>query len=445
MQHAERRERNGRQDYLVNILRSELQAATAFMEHRERWWNEGLQNAKSYVGMEMDRVRASEQNTEQAMNTQMTTLVETLRAAQGRAELSSLALIDQQRIANDLEQYANKLNAQGRAIINDSEQKHWSIVTELAQVRSELARVETEAERKIRMTLAACETQSNGLELSARAADMRAHLVYNEYRSAQSEVNELKESRLAFGLEGQIAIESIRGTAADTETRMRAENQQLRHELQICEASASGDANKMESTAILKEVLKQAQVSWSTADAECRFPRLQQKELDNAQIEQLREELATKTHEAIQAMRSRVQVHAAPVLSGSAAVDADAVYAEKDQVIQALNAELQRGRMVGFGGLQRQQFVVGRFLAAVLADHVKEIVELAVFAVRGNEGAATLLADDDFLGHQFVEGFADGAHRNAEVRGQPPFARDGGARLPLAGNQAACDAVLDLF
>ena len=51
--------------------------------------------------------------------------------------------------------------------------------------------------------------------------------------------------------------------------------------------------------------------------------------------------LATKTHEAIQAMRSRVQVHAAPVLSGSAAVDADAVFAEKDQVIQALNAELQ--------------------------------------------------------------------------------------------------------
>ena len=155
VQHAERRERDGRQDYLVNILRSELQAASAFMEHRERWWTEGLQNAKSYVGMEMGRVRASEQNTEQAMNAHMTTLVETLRAAQGRAELSSLAAIDQQRIANDLEQYANKLNAQGRAMINDSEQKHWSIVTELAQVRSELARVETEAERKIRMTLTA--------------------------------------------------------------------------------------------------------------------------------------------------------------------------------------------------------------------------------------------------------------------------------------------------
>ena len=256
VQHAERRERNGRRDYLVDILRSELQAATAFMEHRERWWNEGLQNAKSYVGMEMDRVRASEQNTEQAMNTQMTTLVETLRAAQGRAELSSLAMIDQQRIANDLEQYANKLNAQGRAMINDSEQKHWSIVTELAQVRSELARVETEAERKIRMTQQACETQSEGLELAARAAAMRTLLVHSEYRSARLEVNELKESRLSFSLESQLVIESIRGAAADAESRLTTDNQQLRHELQVCEASASGDANKMESTATLKEVLK---------------------------------------------------------------------------------------------------------------------------------------------------------------------------------------------
>ena len=37
VQHAERRQHDGRQDYLVNILRSELQAASAFMEHRERW------------------------------------------------------------------------------------------------------------------------------------------------------------------------------------------------------------------------------------------------------------------------------------------------------------------------------------------------------------------------------------------------------------------------
>ena len=65
---------------------------------------------------------------------------------------------------------------------------------------------------------------------------------------------------------------------------MRAENQQLRHELQISEASASSDPNKMESTATLKEVLKQAQVAWSTADAESRFLKLQKTELDKKVI-----------------------------------------------------------------------------------------------------------------------------------------------------------------
>ena len=55
-----RLEQSGRQDLLINILRSELQAAFALMEHRERWWTEGLHNAESFVGMEMDRVRSSD-------------------------------------------------------------------------------------------------------------------------------------------------------------------------------------------------------------------------------------------------------------------------------------------------------------------------------------------------------------------------------------------------
>ena len=60
-----RLEQSGRQDFLINILRSELHAAFALMEHRQRWWTEGLHNAESFVGMEMDRVRASEHNTAQ--------------------------------------------------------------------------------------------------------------------------------------------------------------------------------------------------------------------------------------------------------------------------------------------------------------------------------------------------------------------------------------------
>jgi len=55
------------------------------------------------------------------------------------------------------------------------------------------------------------------------------------------------------------------------EMRLKAENQQIQHNLLVYETSASRDANKMESVDTLKEVLKQAQVSWSTADAECRF------------------------------------------------------------------------------------------------------------------------------------------------------------------------------
>ena len=68
---------------------------------------------------------------------------------------------------------------------------------------------------------------------------------------------------------------------------------------------------------------------------------MQQKEIDNKTIEQLREELSKKTHEMIQNQRSRAQQ---PAGGGASLMDsgtADAAFAEKDQVIQALNAELQ--------------------------------------------------------------------------------------------------------
>ncbi len=65
---TDRSEQSGRQEFLVNILRSELHAAFSLMELRERWWTEGLQNAWSFVGMEMDHVRASEHNTAQEIN-----------------------------------------------------------------------------------------------------------------------------------------------------------------------------------------------------------------------------------------------------------------------------------------------------------------------------------------------------------------------------------------
>lgn len=68
-----------------------------------------------------------------------------------------------------------------------------------------------------------------------------------------------------------------------------------------------------------------------------------QKELDNSIIEELRNDLAKKTQEAIGNLRSRAeQTQYTPQLTGSVAADADAVFAEKDSLIQALNGELQQ-------------------------------------------------------------------------------------------------------
>jgi len=85
-------------DYLVSILRSELQAALALMEHRERWWTDGLRNAEANVGMAMDRIQAGEHHAAMEMNAQVNSLVDTLRATQERAERTSVAMQDQQHL-----------------------------------------------------------------------------------------------------------------------------------------------------------------------------------------------------------------------------------------------------------------------------------------------------------------------------------------------------------
>ncbi len=65
-------------------------------------------------------------------------------------------------------------------MMSKSEQKRWSNVAKLTKTRSDHARMETEAERRMQMTLTECETHALGLELAARAADMRAHVVFEE-------------------------------------------------------------------------------------------------------------------------------------------------------------------------------------------------------------------------------------------------------------------------
>ncbi len=105
-----------------------------------------MRDAESAVGMEMGRVRDGEVFAAEEMNAQMTSLAETFRTTQYRAEQSALAALEQQRIADKLEAYARRLTALGRSMLNNSEQKHWSIIAELNKVRSDLVRMDTDAE-----------------------------------------------------------------------------------------------------------------------------------------------------------------------------------------------------------------------------------------------------------------------------------------------------------
>ncbi len=90
-----------------------------------------MRNAGSAVGLEMGRVRKGEVLLAEYMSAQMTSLVETLDTTQDRAEQSTLAALEQQHAADDLEARARRLTAQGRIMINSSGQKHWSVIAVL--------------------------------------------------------------------------------------------------------------------------------------------------------------------------------------------------------------------------------------------------------------------------------------------------------------------------
>ncbi len=49
------------------------------MEHRQRWWRDGMCRMQFAVGTEIGRVRSAEMLAVEEMNAQMTSLVETLR------------------------------------------------------------------------------------------------------------------------------------------------------------------------------------------------------------------------------------------------------------------------------------------------------------------------------------------------------------------------------
>ncbi len=90
-----RPETNNQHEILVSILHGELHAAMCLMEHRERWWTEGMRNVEYAVGKEMGRVRKGQVFVAEEMNAQRTSLVETLRTTQNGAEQSTLAALEQ--------------------------------------------------------------------------------------------------------------------------------------------------------------------------------------------------------------------------------------------------------------------------------------------------------------------------------------------------------------
>ena len=150
------RETNHRHEVHIDILRSELAAALQMMEYRERWWTSGLKNAEAAVGLEMSRVRDNELAASEGMEAQMGQLIGVLRATQSRAEDSSLAALEQQKLASDLDVYAKRLTTQGRMMIKNSEQKQWNLVSELNASQLLLARVQTEAREEIHKATLGC-------------------------------------------------------------------------------------------------------------------------------------------------------------------------------------------------------------------------------------------------------------------------------------------------
>ncbi len=120
---ARQHDANRRYEVHIDVLRSELNAAMQHMEHRERWWMTGLCNAEAAVGMDMDRLHASEVAAATTMEAQMATLLRVLRTKQNRAERSSMAALGRPNLDGDPDAYVKRLATQGRRMMTKSEQK----------------------------------------------------------------------------------------------------------------------------------------------------------------------------------------------------------------------------------------------------------------------------------------------------------------------------------
>ena len=135
------------------------------------------------------------------MEAQMAALLNVLRTTQSRAEDSSMAALEQQKLASDLDVYAKRLTAQGGMMITNSEQKQWNLVSEMNASRLELARVKTEAESAIQNASLQQNSRLVNAEATATNAVLRAQTLESDIRSVKSEAEQLLASRLQHGFE----------------------------------------------------------------------------------------------------------------------------------------------------------------------------------------------------------------------------------------------------
>ena len=251
------------EDILIKILRGELHAAMQLMDRREAWWMQGMRNAESAVGSELGSIRNNEVAAAQHMHAEMMNLTSALRNTQEMAENSALATHEQRQLVQNLNDYFQRLNAQGRVMIANAEQQQWRTVLDLRVAQEEVAHAKAEAEKSRLLLRDELSAQFLIVEQRANAVELQAATATAELRSAKAEADELSRSRLQHGLEAQVTIETLRSGFTDYETRAEAIGTALRSELQEAHMT-------FQSNSALGELLKQAQEKWSATDAALR-------------------------------------------------------------------------------------------------------------------------------------------------------------------------------
>ncbi len=257
----------------VDILRSELRAATHLMERREQWWINGLRHAEMNVGMEIDRVRDSELHSAEDMEQQMKVMMQALYATQAKAKNSSLEALDQQRISRELEAYTRRLEQQGRAMIENADHQCRQVFAEansfkmtVMQQSSELARAKAEAERYNHTIRLECEANDRN--------NRKVAVLESELAAGRMECSELREHRLQVALEQEISIAKAMGQKSDLESTvlsLQGRVQELQNLVNhFSQERDDEQRNVLQSTKTLQELLAQSQQKWQQSTEETR-------------------------------------------------------------------------------------------------------------------------------------------------------------------------------